>query len=185
MKVIDLTRASKHKKNQSIKEYCGGLTLETRWLMRFEKGISGFTFTDPEIPDTSQKYVATMAFYKEGLGIYCRNMFANYLILIHQDDIRSIEIEKRHDIIRPTTFSFYKILRYLGASEFTSSKYLMPKEIIEEHKAKFILRCTEKYITLELDKLPYHKLISVFKKSTFVDKLNVNVQSVKIKHVHA
>ncbi|MBK9553474.1 MAG: hypothetical protein IPO45_15050 [Saprospiraceae bacterium] len=68
MKVIDLTHSSKHKINAEINHFCGGKSVEKFWLTGFQKGLGGFSFTDPQSDGPDEKFMASLAFFNTGLG---------------------------------------------------------------------------------------------------------------------
>jgi hypothetical protein len=181
MKVIDLTNTSKHKINADIEHLCGGKSIEKFWLTGFQKGLGGFSFTDPQSDSTEEKFMASLAFFNAGLGVYCRNMYKNFLVLIPENIITKIEIKKQQDIISPYRLSPFTLLKIIGVSDHTATKYLMPKEIIQENKPQFIIRTTEKYFSLEIDKISPDRLINMLKKTTFVDITEVKIEPPHIK----
>lgn len=180
MKVINLIIKSKHFVNQEIQSICGGKSIETFWISGFQKGIGGLGFTDPESSNHDEKYMVSIAFFKTGLGIYCRNMYSNYLVLIPENELLSFKLIKEKDFISPKAISLFSIMNKMGFSYHTSSKYLMPKEIILENPAELIIRTPEKFFKLEIDKITPDKLINVFKKSKFVHLLEVQIELPKL-----
>ncbi|MBK9553475.1 MAG: hypothetical protein IPO45_15055 [Saprospiraceae bacterium] len=58
----------------------------------------------------------------------------------------------------------------------------MPKEIITENKPQFIIHTTEKYFTLDIDKISPEKVLSLLKKTKFVDITKVHIESPQIKY---
>jgi len=182
MKVIDLTHSSKHKINAEINHFCGGKSVEKFWLTGFQKGLGGFSFTDKQSEGPDEKFMASLAIFNTGLGVYCRNMYKNFLVLIPENIITMMEIKKQRDIIAPYTMSIFSLLKNIGVSDHTASKYLMPKEIITENKPQFIIHTTEKYFTLDIDKISPEKVLSLLKKTKFVDITKVHIESPQIKY---
>lgn len=181
MKVLDLTHSSKHKIDAEIEHFCGGKSIDKFWLTGFQKGLGGLSFSDPQSDGADEKFMATLAFYNAGLGVYCRNMYKNFLVLIPENIITKIEIKKQQDIISPYSFSLFTLLKNVGVSDHTASKYLMPKEIIQENKPKFIIRTTEKYFSLEIDKISPDRLIKLLKKTKFVAMTDIQLEAPQIK----
>ncbi|HMR89509.1 MAG TPA: hypothetical protein PKD51_15220 [Saprospiraceae bacterium] len=181
MKIVDLTNCSKHKVNAEINKHCGGTSMETFWLMRFQKGLGGFTFMDPLSNNEDEKFMVSLAIFNQGIGVYCRNMYKNYLILIPENNITKLEVQKHKDIISPFGFSLFKMLKKIGISDYTASKYLMPKEIVIENKAQFTIRTPEKYLSLDIDKVSPEKVISLLKKTKFISLTEINIESPQIK----
>lgn len=182
MKVIDLTHSSKHKINAEIDHFCGGKSIEKFWLTGFQKGLGGFSFTDPQSDVADEKFMASLAFYNSGLGVYCRNMYKNFLVLIPEKTITRMEIKKKQDIISPYSLSLFTLLKNIGVSDHTASKYLMPKEIIVESKPQFTIRTTDKYLSLEIDKISPDTLIKLLKKTKFVAMTDIHLEPPHIKH---
>lgn len=177
MKVIDLTKISKSKIKSEIDLICGGQSLEDKWLSGLGRGLGGFIFTDPQILDEQNSFKCNLAFYKEGMGIYFRNIYSNYLVLIHEDEIAAIEIRKLGDTIMPYKYSFYSLLVKAGFDPIQSSVYLMPKEIKEEFPAQCILRLRDVFFTFQLENISIIKLKNTFLKSRYAKYLTVDVSS--------
>ncbi len=181
MKVIDLTNTSKHKINADIDHLCGGKSIEKFWFTGFQKGLGGFSFTDPQSSSEEEKFMASLALFNAGLGVYCRNLYKNFLVLIPETTITKIEIKKHRDIISPYRLSPFTLLKNLGVSDHTATKYLMPKEIIRENKPQFIIRTQEKYFSLDIDKISPDRLINLLKKTKFVNITEVDIEPPHIK----
>jgi hypothetical protein len=181
VKIIDLTNCSKHKVNAEINKHCGGISVDTFWIMRFQKGLGGLTFKDPLSESDDEKFMVSLAVFNQGIGVYCRNMYKNYLILIPESNITKLEVQKQKDIIAPYSLSLFSLLKKVGASDYTASKYLMPKEIIMENKAKLTIRMPEKYISLDIDKISPEKVISLLKKTKFISLTEINIESPQLK----
>ena len=95
--------------------------------------------------------------------------------------ITKLEVQKQKDIIAPYSLSLFSLLKKVGASDYTASKYLMPKEIIMENKAKLTIRMPEKYISLDIDKISPEKVISLLKKTKFISLTEINIESPQLK----
>lgn len=180
MKVIDLIVKSKHHVNAEINKICGGKSLETFWITGFQKGIGGLTFTDPAYDDEDKKFMVALAMFKSGVGIYCRNMYANNLILIPENEIIKLAIKKNEDVVKPFRLSPFLLIKKLGFSEHTASKYLIPKEIIKESKASLFIHTDEKFIQLDLEKISPADLVSLIKKTKFVHLLQIDISPIQI-----
>ena len=175
MKVLDLSQTSKYKVTSEINHHCGGKSISKIWLASFEKGLGGFAFTDKHEDGFEEKFMSSIAFYNQGIGVYCRNTRKNYLILIPASMIEELEIFKDTDTISPLKFSFYSFLKKMGSSDHTASKYLMPKEIIKEHPPMFHIRTSDKIIHLQIEKINPERLISLIKNTNFADITSVNL----------
>ncbi|MBK9734076.1 MAG: hypothetical protein IPO92_03525 [Saprospiraceae bacterium] len=180
MKVVNLHQTSDHFVKAQINKHVGGKSIESYWIAGFQKGIGGFSFMDPESDKENEKYKVSIAFFTSGIGIYCRNLFSNYLVLIPESELTNLHIIKETDIICPFAFSPYTVLKRFGISDHTASKYLMPKEIITEHQASFVIKTSEKFFKLHLEKIHPDKLISILKRTNFVHIMNVDIQSPQI-----
>lgn len=183
MKIVDLTNCSKHKVTAEINKHCGGTSMETYWIMRFQKGLGGFSFMDPSSENEEEKFMVSVAVFNQGIGVYCRNMYKNYLILIPENSITKLEVQKQKDIIAPYGLSLFSLLKKIGISDYTASKYLMPKEIVIENKAKLTIRTPEKYLSLDIDKVSPDKVISLLKKTKFISLTEINIESHQLKMV--
>lgn len=155
--------------------------METFWMMRFQKGLGGFSFMDPISQSEEEKFMVSIAIFNQGMGVYCRNMYKNYLVLIPEKMITKLEIHKDKDIIAPYGLSFFSLLKKIGFSDYTASKYLMPKEIVSENKAKLTIRTPEKYLSLDIEKISPDKVISLLKKTKFVTLTEINIAGPQLK----
>lgn len=181
LKIIDLTIHSRHKVDAEIKHYCGGKSLDKYWFSAFQKGLGGFSFTDKIGDAVEEKFMVSVAIFTAGLGVYCRNMHKNYLVLIPESTIKRLEIQKQKDIIKPYRFSLFSILKKIGLSDHTASRYLMPKEIIIEHKPAFIIRTNDTFFSLEIDKISPHRVVNLIKKTKFVGITDIRIETPEIK----
>lgn len=180
MKIIDLTSTSKHKVTSEINKYCGGSSIESFWLMRFQKGLGGFSFLDPLSNKEEEKFMVSIAIYSSGIGVYCRNIYKNYLVLIPEQNITKLEIQKQRDIIAPYGMSIFSLLKKVGFSDYYASKYLMPKEIVMENKAKLTIRTPDKFFALDIEKISPEKVIALLKKTKFISITEINIESPKL-----
>ncbi|MBK8625335.1 MAG: hypothetical protein IPN86_07165 [Saprospiraceae bacterium] len=177
MKIIDLTKTSKLKLRNEVERICGGQSIEDQWISGPGRGLGGFAFKDNLLADDQNKnlFNCNLAFYKNGLGIYFRNGFSNYLVLIHEDEISSIELEKNSDIIKPYKYSLYSLLIKIGINPSKAAEYLMPKEIVKENIAYCIIRLPETHFDLELLSISIDKLKNRLSKTKFVHLLKLNL----------
>lgn len=175
MKVIDLSKNSHTFAERHLREYCGGRTIESRWTNLLSKGIGGMTFVDTEALEENKPHRVIISFCNRGLGIYFRNIYRNKLVLLKTEQIKSIEIVKKADIIKPFSFSLYSLLSRVGIGHNSASPYLTPREIIKEEKATCILRTEDHYFNFILEKTTPEKLVSVFKKSDLAHLVKDNI----------
>jgi hypothetical protein len=180
LKVIDLTKTSKLKLRNEIEIICGGQSIEDKWLSGPGRGLGGLTFIDPEISDGPSAYSCSLAFYYQGLGIYFRNSFANYHILIHEDEIVQIDIHKPSDKIKPFTFSLYRILSKLGMNPLNASQYLMPKEILEEYPASCTIRLQDTYFYFTVSNVNILKFKNTLSRTKFAPFLEINIKEPQV-----
>ncbi len=181
LKIIDLTIHSRHKVEAEIKHYCGGKSFDKYWFSTFQKGLGGFSFTDKHGDGVEEKFMVSVAIFTAGLGVYCRNMRNNYLVLIPESTIKRMEIIKQKDTIKPYRFSFYSILKKVGLSDHTASRYLMPKEIIKEHKPALIIRTHDTFFSLEINKISPLRVVSLIKKTKFAEITDIRIETPEIK----
>lgn len=175
MKVINLTHTSKIKVDNDIKLICGGITAKERWINRFAHGVGGFAFRDPSQPEDEYVYKTNLAFYAKGLGIYCRNHYANYVILIPENEIDIIEIVKESSRLKSVSLSLYKFLVRLGMNPINAENYLTQAEIIEENLPHLMINTPETFFKLDMVGISVTKLASLFKKSNLNVKVKLNV----------
>ncbi len=180
MKIIDLANKSNGFAERHIREYCGGRTIQSRWTNLLNKGVGGLTFIDSEAREENKKHRVIISFFNDGLGFYFRNIYRNRLILLKTEQIKSIEIVKNQDIIRPFSFSLFSILASAGVRYSTASAYLTPREIIKEEKATCTFRTDEHFFNFVLEKTTPEKLASGFKNSPIAHLLKENIHSPKI-----
>mgnify|MGYP007060843076 CR=1 FL=1 len=180
MKIVNLANAGRNKTETEIARFFGEDFGQNQSVTRKSNGFGGLTFWDPQDEDRKHKFKCIMVAFPDGLGVYCRNHRANYLVLIHKRELKSIDFVKEQDTIKPYAWSLYSLMTKAGISYHTASKYLMPVEIIHHDFAKCILRTEETFLTFELDKAHPDKLISFLKEHHFQDILNNKILSPKI-----
>lgn len=181
MKVIDLLITNKYKVRREIQTLCGGQSPEYKLLNGYNRGLGGFIFTDHHSDEESMRYKATIAFYDKGLGIYCRNIYRNFLTLIPEEELQSIHVYKYPDIIKPARYSLYKWLVQRGKPSYKAEQYLMPIEIIEEHLPQAILTASDKEISLSLEFVGIDKMKKIFHKTKYKDFLSWDIPPSKIR----
>ncbi|MBK8518227.1 MAG: hypothetical protein IPL55_18675 [Saprospiraceae bacterium] len=181
MKIIDLSNKSNSLVDKHINEYCGGKILENKWISLINRGVGGMTFFDINGGEETKEFKVNIGFFKQGIGLYFQKAFTNKLVLLKLEEIKSVEVVKEADILRPYSFSIFSLLSKAGLKHSTASSYLIPKEIIKEDKAKCIIMIEDQFFELILDKITPEKLSSVFKKSNLGHLLRVQVASPKIK----
>jgi hypothetical protein len=180
LKVINLTHTSKIKVDNDIKLICGGITAKERWINRFAHGVGGFAFRDPSQPEDEYVFKTNLAFYVDGLGIFCRNHYANYVVLIPKQEFELIEIVKETTRINPTTLSMYKLLVKLGMDPIYAENYLTPVEIIDENLPYLMIKTPDTFFKLDMPGISVRKLENIFKKSNLADKLMLKISPVKV-----
>lgn len=174
MKVINLKLKS-NTVSQEIVQYLGQPSKASFKKDGLKNGISGFTFFDHQLSDEKNKFKCHIVIYEKGIGVYFRNYASNYLIIIIKEELKSISILKNSDIIKPFSFSLFTLLRKLGFHYEYASKYLMPAEIVEDHKATFQIKLEETFFNFELEKTTTENLISFFEHNMYGDILKTNV----------
>ncbi len=180
MKTLDLTKLSKYHVEREIRTVCGGYINEKKWLSGFNIGIGGLMFTDTKGSNTPEKYKVVLANYKNGIGLYFRNVHSNYLVLIAKDKIRKIEIIKEKDVIKPMKLSIFNLLLKVGFPSEKAVGYLAPNEIISENPAFCIIKTEDYFIQLQLEKTSPQKLVSTLKKSDFNEFVHENINKPEI-----
>jgi hypothetical protein len=180
LKVINLTNTSKLKVDNDIKSICGGISVKERWINRFAHGVGGFAYRDPSTPEDEYVYKTNLAFYAKGLGIYCSNHYANYVILIPENEIEIIEIVKESTRLKSVSLSLYKFLVKLGMNPINAENYLTPAEIIEDNLPHVMIKTPETFFKLDMVSISVTKLASLFKKSNLNEKVKLNVSAATV-----
>lgn len=183
MKVIDLKVTSRVKVENDIRQLCGGHPDDGKWAFLKEKGLSGLSFTDHQLKTEKAQFKSILALYKYGLGIYCRNIYSNKLVLLPSSDIKSIEIIKNKDVLQPLKYSLFSIMNRIGISYETASRYLMPVEIVDQHPVQCIIRTDNTYFTLTLEKLHSYTLIKTLNNTTFTEILAIKTERPSIHYI--
>jgi len=183
LKVIDLKVTSRLKVENDIRQLCGGHPDEGKWAFLKEKGLSGLSFTDHQLKTEKAQFKSILALYKNGLGIYCRNIYSNKLVLLPETDVKSIEIIKNKDVLRPFKYSLFSIMNKIGISYETASKYLMPVEIVAQHPIQCIIRTENTYFTLNLEKLHSNTLIKTLNNTNFAEILAIKTEGPSIQYI--
>lgn len=181
MKVLDLTITSAIKRKTLIRDICGGQSERNKAVSGFGKGISGFTFLDKLDDGREEIYQSNLEFYNAGIGIYNRNIYSNFLLLIAIDEIKDVHIHKAADFIVPKSWSIYSLLRRLGVNGKTAEKMLMPIEIIEAHVPTVTFHLKEEYVTLNMDNISIEKFEKLLKKSLLKDLYKCDIEPVKVR----
>ncbi len=179
MKVINLTNTSKIKVDNDIKTICGGITAKERWINRFAHGVGGFAFRDPSQPEDEYVFKTNLAFYVDGLGIYCRNHYANYVVLIPKKEFELIEIVKETTRIKPTALSIYKLLVKLGMDPIYAENYLTPSEIIDENHPYLMIKTPDTFFKLDMPGISVGKLVKIFKQSNLAHLVKEQISIAK------
>jgi len=181
MKVIDLLITNKYKVRKEIQTLCGGHSPEYKVLNGFSKGLGGFVFHDHHSGDDIIRYKATIAFFDRGMGLYCRNMYKNFLTLIPEDELKNIHVYKYPDIVQPAKYSVYKWMVSRGKPSHIAEKYLMPIEIVEEHVPQAIIKLPTSEINLTLEDVSIDKMRNIFGKTKYREYLTWDVAPAKIR----
>ncbi|MFZ1524583.1 MAG: hypothetical protein WAT22_07185, partial [Saprospiraceae bacterium] len=118
-----------------------------------------------------------LSFFKNGLGVYFRNIENNRLVLLTNQEIRSILIEKRSDVVRPFDFSMFTLLMKLGVNYHIAKKILMPKEIIEDNAGICIITTEDHHFTFTLKKMNAAKVGEIFQQTGLESVLHISIAS--------
>lgn len=178
MKIVDLRKTSKYLLEAEIIKICGGKDRHKKWLMHLEKGITGLIFIDPAQPSETYHFKTSLIFFNTGLGLYCRNMYQSYVVLLHQDEINTLSIHEDESIIAPKEYSLYTILKKLNIHESKARRYLMPKEIIIDKSPHLKIKTEGHFFELTIEKTTIEKVQEKFNQS----KVYHHLMNKKIKH---
>lgn len=175
MKIVDLRKTSKYVLENEINRICGGKDRYKKWLMHLEKGITGLSFVDPIQPSEEYHFKTSIVFYNAGLGLYCRNMYQSYVVLIHADEISALTIHEDASIIAPKKFSFYSLLRKFNVKESKARRYLMPREIILDRSPHVKIRTKDKFFELTIEKTTVEKVKEKLSQSKIYATINIQI----------
>jgi len=131
--------------------------------------MGGLIFRDAGA--NNQPYSAILATFQDGMGIYCRNVYSNYLVLVPASEIQTIEIQKTADIIQPKKFSLYSLLKKAGLKHHQIFGYLMPNEWVKTEPGVCTIHTPDSYFSLELVKCAPESLVGYLLESPVGDKL--------------
>jgi hypothetical protein len=165
MENINLLSYSKAKLDKTILSKYGGKTFSKKWRFRIENGFGGLNFVDSQ---TKISYHVSLAFYKNGLGIFYRNSSQNNLILLHLDEIVNIELIQKKGIFDPHKWSLYTMLRSLGVPHRKAFVYLMPIEIVEYFPCNLHINTIDHKFTFEVPESRTENLSKAINNTIFV-----------------
>ncbi len=148
-------------------------------MNRFANGVGGFAFRDPSQPEDEYVFKTNLAFYVDGLGIYCRNHYANYVVLIPKKEFELIEIVKETTKIKSSRLSLYKLLVKMGMEPIYAENYLTPSEIIDENHPYLMIKTFDTFFKLDMPGISVRKLENIFKKSNLSDMVKLKISSAK------
>jgi hypothetical protein len=175
MHIIDLSKNSHAHADRLIRDYCGGKSIENKWTHLFNKGVGGLRYIDPASQNNEQSYKANISFYKNGIGVYFRNFRSNKLILFSTKEINKLELIHGVETIRPLRYSPFSLLNAMGYSYKSSSRWLLPKEIINERQIKFYIITDDHYFEFDYVKFSYDGFIDELRKAGFGEILKIQV----------
>jgi hypothetical protein len=177
MKIIDLKKYAGASAQKQIDDYCGGKVDRNKFLGFFDNHIIGLQYCDPGYNIAGPTHNASISLFKNGLGIYFRNLENNRLVLLTNQEIRSISIEKRSDIVRPFNFSIFTMLMKSGISYHRSKKFLMPKEYLEENAGICNISTEDHHFTFTIKKMNAAKVGDIFQQSNLSSVLHISIAS--------
>lgn len=125
MYTIDLNKIKGPGLNKLLSERVG---LQRKLINKMS--VSGFHFID-EVQGKKIQYRVILEEFPNGLGLYCRNRYHNFLLLIQYNDLAVLSVVKKADVISPLKYSWYSILRNLGFTYWKSKRFLLERELIE------------------------------------------------------
>jgi len=183
VKVLNLEKVSRIKRNNLIVEYCGGQYSKREAVNIGGVGIGGLKYIDgAEQVDTIKRraYLRSNAeTLKNGLAFYLRDDEGNYMLLIHSSEILNISFDKEPDRLkRRQAFSLFEKCLSKGIPYHYAKLMLMEDEIIDLKPAKL------KVITTHLDEINFEctrrnpiKIEEFFSNSPFSDKFNTDYKT--------
>ncbi|MBK7635302.1 MAG: hypothetical protein IPJ13_14255 [Saprospiraceae bacterium] len=177
MKIINLKKYSGTVVRKHIDDYCGGKVEKNKFWVLFDNHIVGLQYCDPGYGIAGPTHNVSLSFFKNGLGVYFRNIENNRLVLLTNQEIRSILIEKRSDVVRPFDFSMFTLLMKLGVNYHIAKKILMPKEIIEDNAGICIITTEDHHFTFTLKKMNAAKVGEIFQQTGLESVLHISIAS--------
>lgn len=154
MKILNLEKVSKVKRNNLITEYCGGRYTSREAFSFGGVGVGGMHYMDgAEIVDDIKKgesLAANVESMREGFGFYLRENDGNYLLLIRYSDILNISFYKEEDKLNEKDgFSLFRACLNRGIPYHYSKLMLLDDEIKKVYKPKL------KIVTTELEEINF------------------------------
>ncbi len=177
MKIIDLKKFSGPFVEKQISEYCGGKD-NNRGI--FGNHVTGLLYHDPSYGIKGPTHKVAISFFKSGLGLYFRNLENNRMILLKYPHIKSVEILKQPDIVRPYDYSMFSALMKWGVSYHHAKNFLMPKEIIVENLGTCTIVTEDHIFKFVIKKMNSTKVGQIFNQSGLKGVLNISVEPPKI-----
>ena len=180
VKVLNLEKVSRIKRNNLVVEYCGGHYTKREAMNIGGIGVGGLKYLEgAEIIDSIKRdyYLrSNIETLKDGLAFYLRDNAGNYMLLIHKSEILSISFDKENDELKERSkFSLFEKCIAKGIPYHYSKLMLMEDEIVKLNPTKL------KLITSGLDELNFEctrrnplKVKEYFVNSPFADKLVAN-----------
>lgn len=173
MEILDLNRLNGIKVDQIINSKMGG-RFGLREKVNIVRGVGGLLFQDDQ-SETRDRYKSNLEVFKLGIGIYCRNIIKNYLIIIPFDQLKEISIVKPADMLVLNGISFFSIARRLGLNYWQSKVFLLESEIIEDNKLKINFVSDKQTLTLELKRINAMPVIRFFEQPFLKPYVKIDV----------
>lgn len=176
MKILNLEKVSRIKRNNIVVEHCGGHYTKREAFNIGGVGVGGLKYLEgAEMVDSikRQYYLrSNVETLKNGIAFYLRDDKGNYMLLMHKSEILSISFDKENDTLRErSNFSLFKKCLSKGIPYHYSKLMLMEDEIVALHPTKL------KIITTGLDEINFEctrrnplKIKEFFDNSPFSDK---------------
>ena len=129
MQLINLQSSSYYKLKPAIDKLGGRFGFKESVLTK-GVGVSGLEYYSgyQELDAFKVKGKAirvTLEKYKKGVGIYMRNIDINFALLIGNEELESIIIEKQIDLINRNAGGLYKFMTKLGFGFLTARIFLL------------------------------------------------------------
>ena len=177
MKIIDLKKYSGPFVEKQISEYCGE---KDKNQGIFNNHVTGLLYHDPSYGTKGPTHKVAISFFKSGLGLYFRNLENSRLILLKYPQIKSVEILKQPDIVRPYVYSMFSVFMKWNVSYHYAKNFLMPKEIIEENHGTCTIVTEDHIFKFVIQKMNSTKVGQIFNKSGLQGVLNISISPPKI-----
>jgi hypothetical protein len=153
MITIDLLNTNKYRKKEILSSTVGRDKKMSPWLSWQSRGLSGFWFED-RVHGQIIRYDVILEKFPDGIGVYCRSIHYNFLVLIPYKEIRKIDVRKESDVLRNMPHSWFKPLLKLGFSYEKARHFILENERISFSPLEISIETTDNRKFLLKNEMP-------------------------------